>query len=158
MTALIITKEQKELIERIGVFYEQQGLPPAVARVIGLLMVSDQLELTFEEIYTLLKISKSAASNAINLLLNTHRIEYITKPGDRRRYFKVRFEQWEKMLKERMQFFSSHVSLLKEIQSQRTPKTREFNAKLKEFIGFIEFIHKEMPLMFKKWNPKNNKI
>jgi DNA-binding transcriptional regulator GbsR (MarR family) len=149
----LLTEEQKKLVERIGVFYEQQGLPPAVARVSGLLMVSDRLELTFEEIHSTLNISKSAASNAINLLLNTHRLEYITKPGDRKRYFKVCFENWEKMLKERMEFFSSQISILREVHAQRTPRSKVFNSKLKEFIGFIEFIHNEIPLLFEKRKP-----
>ncbi len=146
-----LTKKQKELIERIGIFMEQQGLPPAVARICGLLMVSDRLELTFEEIYSTLNISKSAASNAINLLLNSHKIEYITKPGDRKRYFKVCIDQWEKMLKERLQGFSSYISLVEEIHNQRTKSTKTFNASLKDAVGFIKFMSKEFPLLYEKW-------
>src|ERR1039457_1717695 len=108
MGKVVLSTKQKELIERIGIFFEHQGLPPAVARICGLLLISDRLELTFEEIYTTLNISKSAASNAINLLLNTHKVEYITKPGDRKRYFKMSIDQWEDLLMQKFQGFSAY--------------------------------------------------
>ena len=156
MGKVILSTKQKELIERIGIFLEHQGLPPAMARISGLLLVSDRLELTFEEIYTTLNISKSAASNSISLLLNTHRIEYITKPGDRKRYFKVRIDQWEKMLMERFQGFSDYIALIQEIHDQRTKTTKVFNANLKEAISFITFMSEEFPSIYKKWR-KNKK-
>ncbi len=151
MTKVILTKKQKELIEHVGIFFEHQGFPPAVARIFGLLLVSDKLELSFEEIYSSLNISKSAASNAINLLLNTNKIEYITKPGDRKRYFKVRIDQWEKMIKERFQGFSSYISLIQEIHDQRTKNTKAFNSSLKDLIGFLTFMSTEFPMLYEKW-------
>jgi len=154
MGKVILTKKQKELIERLGVFMESEGLSPAPSRIMGLLLVSDKLELTFEDIYETLKISKSAASNAINMLLRTHRVEYMTKSGERKRYFRTRFDQWEKMFSERTQGLYSMIPLLKEIHQQRPKTSREFNAHLKDFIAFIEFLHGEIPLLYKKWKER----
>ena len=82
-------QKQDELIEKIGVHFEKEGLQPVAARILSLLTVSDKEEQTFDEIRDTLKISKSAASNGINLLLKINSIEYITKLGDRKRYFKT---------------------------------------------------------------------
>ncbi len=157
MKKVVLNKKQQELIERIGIFFEHQGLPPAVARISGLLLISDRVELTFEEIYTTLNLSKSAASNAINILLKAHRLEYITKPGDRKRYFKLFIDHWETVFNDRLKFLPFMVSLLKEIHSVRSSKNKEFNANLKEIIGFMEYLNKEIPKLFIKWKEKKTK-
>ena len=64
-----LRKEQIQLIEKLAVMIEKGGLQPAMAKIIALLMVNDEPELTFDEIWETLGISKSAASQAINQLL-----------------------------------------------------------------------------------------
>jgi len=155
MEKLILSKKQRELIERVGVFFEHQGLSPAVARIGGLLLISDRTELTFEEIHTTLNLSKSATSNAINLLLNSHRVEYITKPGDRKRYFRIYIDQAEKIIQERMRGAGSFISLLNEIYDQRTKSTKAFNANLGNLIAFVTFVNTEFSLLYEKWKKSN---
>ena len=86
--AVQLSEEQRRLIEKMGVGGEKNGMPPAPARIMALLMVSPETELTFDQVRETLNLSKSATSNAINMLLTTQKIDYITKPGDRKRYFK----------------------------------------------------------------------
>lgn len=81
-------KKQKELIEFIGRQNEKEGYQPVTARILGLLMVMDKEEYTFDEIVEEMKISKSSASNALKNLELRGVIEYITYPGDRKRYFR----------------------------------------------------------------------
>lgn len=50
----------------------------------------DKQHFTFEEIIDELKVSKSAASNGIQNLLQYDTIEYITITGDRKRYFQLK--------------------------------------------------------------------
>lgn len=151
MSNLKITKAQHHLIEKLGVIYERAGMQPAAARITALLMVSDRIELTFDEIKQTLNISKSAVSMAINLLLSMNKIEYITKPGDRKRYFKSKLMNWKEEIKQGMERITNKNCLLKEILSQRPKSTKEFNATLAEIIDFMEFFQKEGPAIFKKW-------
>ena len=81
-------KKQKELIEQIGRENEREGFQPVPARILGLLMVMDKEEYTFEEIVEEMQISKSSASTALKNLEIRGIIEYITYPGDRKRYFR----------------------------------------------------------------------
>jgi DNA-binding transcriptional regulator GbsR (MarR family) len=81
-------RKQKELVEYIGRQNEKEGFQPVSARILGLLMVMDKEEFTFEEIVEEMKISKSSASNALKNLELRGVIEYITHPGDRKRYFR----------------------------------------------------------------------
>jgi DNA-binding transcriptional regulator GbsR (MarR family) len=155
MKTIKLTQKQKELIERMGVHSEKAGASPAQSRIMALLLVSDETELTFEEIYETLQISKSAASNAINALLATERIEYITKTGDRKRYFRSRIGQWGDDFDKRFNKMLEISQLMKEILEQRTKATKEFNGHLQKFINFMEFLQSELPELHKKWKKLN---
>lgn len=151
----IITPTQRELIEQIGVMHEQHGLPRAESRVISLLLVSDKLELTFDEIRDTLQLSKSAVSNALNSLLNAQRIIYVTKPGDRKRYFTNNIRNWEKDLSSGMNKMLDIVTIMRTVLNQRTSETPEFNEAIYRFIEFIEYMNREMPLLFERWQAAN---
>jgi DNA-binding transcriptional regulator GbsR (MarR family) len=155
MNEIQLTGEQKELIERMGVFYEQHGIPPMESRIMSLLIVCDETELTFDQIRELLNISKSATSTALNTLLLTQRVIYKTRPGDRKRYFASNIVQWQDSLSEGFQKMLGVVKILKEALRQRTDKTPAFNSQLEEFIAFIEYLNTEFPRIFQEWRNRN---
>lgn len=146
-----LTPKQKELIEKMGVFSERNGSTPAQARIMALLMICDKTELTFDEIQETLQLSKSAVSNAINSLLLIERIEYHTKPGDRKRYFSSRITQMESDFEKGFSRMLQVRSLLQEVLENRTKTTKEFNSKLQSLIDFMEFLQKELPESYMKW-------
>jgi DNA-binding transcriptional regulator GbsR (MarR family) len=155
MSDLKINKSQLELIEKIGVVHERSGMQPAAARILALLVISDRTELTFDEIQQTLGISKSSASVAINLLVTMNRIEYITKVGDRKRYFRSKLINWKEDMKRKMEGMTEMNILFKEVLAQRPKSSKEFNNTLGEIIDFMEFFQKEVPVIFKKWELKN---
>lgn len=150
MDSLKLNDKQLALIEKLGLFFES-GLQPAPARIAALLLVSDRLELTFDEIREVLNLSKSATSNALNFLLSMERIEYITKPGDRKRYFRSNLSDWKENMKTKFLEFEKVNALMQEVLDQRPHSTKDFNQGLEEFINFLGFMHKEIPALFKKW-------
>ncbi len=147
-----ITNYQKELIERLGVFYEQSGIPPVTARVLALMLVADNTCLSFADIQEHLNISKSSTSSALNMLLTTKHIEYITRPGDRKRYFRSCLENWEREMQLKIEGLASMSTLYKEVLAQRPPQTGEFNQALRELSDFLDFFKNEIPGMFERWN------
>ncbi|MBK9419674.1 MAG: MarR family transcriptional regulator [Flavobacteriales bacterium] len=150
-----LTKDQLQLIERMGGVLEGGGLAPAPARVSALLLVSHETELPFEEISRLLNLSKSATSNAINLLLTFQRLEYVTRPGERRRYFRVKMFNWKEDMKEKFVAVGQMSAMYKEVLRQRPKSTPEFNRGLADMTDFLDHIVKEMPALFKKWEQKS---
>jgi DNA-binding transcriptional regulator GbsR (MarR family) len=150
-----LSDQQRELIERMGVFYEQHGIAPMEARIMALLLICDEPELTFDQIRELLGISKSATSTALNVLLMTERIIYKTRPGDRRRYFASNIMRWQESLSESFKKMLGVVGILREALNQRTPATPEFNSQLTEFIAFIEYLNDEFPRLFMEWKNRN---
>jgi DNA-binding transcriptional regulator GbsR (MarR family) len=146
-----LNEKQKAIVEKFGVFFEKHGLSPAQARVVGLLMICDRAELTFEEICQTLQLSKSAVSTALNSLLMMGRIEYYTKPGDRKRYFYVNPLKSESDNDAILKKLSGTADLYREILAARSKTNLKYNSELKRWIEFTDFIHAELSEVFKKW-------
>jgi len=155
MSTITLTDAQRELIERMGVFYETHGVPPMEGRIMSLLIVCDEPELTFDQIRELLGISKSATSTALNTLQLTQRVIYKTRPGDRKRYFMSNIVQWEESFTENFKKFFDVIKIMKEALAQRTPETPEFNQQMVGFIAFIEYLSTEFPRLYAEWSDRN---
>lgn len=85
-----ISKAKENLIEEIGVRLETRlNISPMASRIYALLTLSSYNGLTFEEIREAIGSSKSSTSVNISVLMQLKHIEYYTKSGDRKRYFKV---------------------------------------------------------------------
>lgn len=152
-------KQIKHLIEKIGVHSEKAGLTPAVARIFAYLMIADPPEKSFEEIYRYLQISKSAASNGINALLQHGLIDYITHPGDRKRYFHINTQGWIEQTKKQIEGQEQLRPLIKEVLKSRSKNYPEFNKSLEEIIEFHDFMREEIKKAIKKWEKKfQNKL
>lgn len=109
-----------EIIETIGVHLEQeQNLPPLAARIYAILILTDQDGLTFEDCLEKRGASKSSTSTSLNLLMNMGLINYFTKPGDRRRYFKT--------AKKKTFFLSKLQENLKRVEAEKNIITLVLN-------------------------------
>jgi DNA-binding transcriptional regulator GbsR (MarR family) len=152
---MALNEKQKSVIEKIGISFEKLGMQPAASRVLGLLHVADKPELTFDEITDCLQISKSATSNAINLLLQTEQIEYTTFSGDRKRYFRLKISNWRENFAKKIEGMTSFNILLREVLEVRTQETPEFNTTLGELINFLDYVNMRLPTLLQDW--ENNK-
>lgn len=85
-----LNKEKNRLTEQLGVIMERKyKLAPVAARILATLILSGKQGLTFDELVQQLNASKSSISTNLEFLQNNRRIEYFTKPRDRKRYFKL---------------------------------------------------------------------
>ncbi|RCU57699.1 hypothetical protein DU428_07875 [Oceanihabitans sediminis] len=85
-----LSNQKQQLIEEVGVYLEERaGLSPLASRIYALLILSSREGMSFENIVCAMQASKSSVSNNVNVLLQLHYIEYYTKPGDRKRYFRT---------------------------------------------------------------------
>lgn len=152
---LQLSEHQKELIGKLNVYLEKNGMQPVAAKVMALLMVVDEPELTFDEIQESLQISKSATSNGINYLLDTHRIEYVSKVGERKRYFRNRITNWKDSYLESVERIKELNHIFKAIleDSHKIPQQQE---KLRELITFIDFMSNEIRDSYDKWEQQRN--
>lgn len=146
-----LSDRKREIIERIGVAYEKKGVQPVVGRIIGLLLVAEPDEATFEEIQHELQVSKSAVSTALTFLQAQEKVEYSTKPGERKRYFNLRMGDWQADLKKEFDEVLNMENLINEIIELKENKESELCCRLIEMKHFFKFMKKELPLLLKKF-------
>jgi DNA-binding transcriptional regulator GbsR (MarR family) len=142
-------KKQRELVETIGLHFDKQGLQPIAGRIMGLLMVMDKERFSFDEIIEELQISKSSASNALKNLEIRKKIEYITLPGERKRYFQLRrqdrfslIHDFEEKMLRTIEMFDCIVSLKADKESSNAIFLNEMS-ELTRFI--LEQLHNFTP-------------
>jgi DNA-binding transcriptional regulator GbsR (MarR family) len=150
----MLTKKQKELVESFGVIQEKMGLSPASARINALLTITDSSELTFDEIKDSLNLSKSATSNAINFLLSLDRIGYKTKPGERKRYFFSKLDQWKESFRKDILALNNYSKILDDIIEHHSKKDKKFYNELRELNEFMDYFIKESVNLIDNWKKK----
>ncbi|MBD0831089.1 GbsR/MarR family transcriptional regulator [Aestuariibaculum sediminum] len=88
---MMTCKERSTLIEKLGVFLEtKEQLAPVAARIMAYAILKGKSGTTFEDLVVDLAASKSTISTHLNHLQDLKKIEYFTKPGDRKKYFVIK--------------------------------------------------------------------
>lgn len=85
-----VCKEKMALVEKFGVFLEKrEQLAPVAARIFAYIILTGRSGTTFDSLVHVLCASKSTISTNLNHLQDLKKIEYFTKTGDRKKYFKA---------------------------------------------------------------------
>nr|WKN36258.1 hypothetical protein K4G66_28240 [Tunicatimonas sp. TK19036] len=146
------TLEQQ--VERVGVFFEKQGVPPVGARIIGYLLFSNPPQRSFYEIVEFTQASKSSVSNALNIMMEKGVVSYVTMPGDRKRYFQIDPHNWINLMKNRIPFMSHVRKFIQEaieVHQGQNQKIYEGLVKVEELYAALE---KELPKIIANWEKK----
>jgi DNA-binding transcriptional regulator GbsR (MarR family) len=96
-----IRNSRKEFVERLAVAHEGDGLPRIAGRIFGLLLLCER-EMSLDEITEELGASKGSASVNTRLLEQRGFIERISKPGDRRDYYRIMPDLFERTMEQRL--------------------------------------------------------
>lgn len=89
-------------VEELGVLARDLGVPRAVVRVLGWMVVCDPPAQSAGEIEAALKLSAGTVSAATRTLVGTGLLERTARPGDRRIYFRLKPGGWEGALETRL--------------------------------------------------------
>lgn len=112
------SQEKEKLIEAIGIRLETRlSMSPLASRIYALLSLSTYEGLSFDEIRETLGSSKSSISVNINVLMQLKYLEYYTKSGDRKRYFRVAKYFQLSALENYIQSLQEDIELVKNINS-----------------------------------------
>ncbi len=152
-----LSRQQLDLVERIGVLHDRFGMRPAEGRILGLLLVSTESELTFDQIRAILDLSKSATSTALHNLQAIGTVEYRTRPGDRKRYFRKSYADWEGAFVQRGLRYLEIRHLLVEALEFKAKEDAESRISLERMVEFLEFLDQTMNDAYQRWRDMNSK-
>ena len=102
----VLTEAQQEYTEDLGIFFERFGLPRAVGRVLGVLLLRPR-EHSAEELANLLHASRGSISQATRALVEWGLIRRTSKPGQRRDYFSLRPSAWSQVLRREVEWLGT---------------------------------------------------
>ena len=118
--------EKQKLIEEVGLHFEKsKQLAPLAARIYAIMVLSPSDGHTFEEIMTITDASKSSVSTQLNLLMQTKKVEYFTKPGERKRYFRTSKTYLKNTLKDYHDDISEELIILDKIIDYKSSKDHD---------------------------------
>lgn len=100
-TAAQTRANRKEFVERLAVAHEVDGLPRIAGRIFGLLLLGEH-ELSLDEITAELEASKGSASVNTRLLEQRGFIERVSRSGDRRDYYRIMPNLFERTMEQRL--------------------------------------------------------
>ncbi len=147
-----MVKNIKTRVEEIGIFFETTGLTPMEARVFSLLLLADPPAMEFFAIQEFLGASKSTISNALKRLMNEGRVDYITKPGDRKRYFRVSSQKWLQQIQEGFATITPFVATMNKVLKLREQTdSPKFNKDLRHIQDYFLHLERELPRIREKW-------
>ncbi|HUQ19483.1 MAG TPA: MarR family transcriptional regulator [Gemmatimonadaceae bacterium] len=92
---------RKDFVERFALAQEGDGLPRIAGRIFGLLLTGER-DLSLDEITHELGASKASASVNTRLLEQRGFIERISRPGDRRDYYRIMPDLFERTMEQRL--------------------------------------------------------
>lgn len=114
----ICSQEKINLVEDLGLFFQtRHKLPPLAARIYSILVLTSYDGYTFEELMEITKNSKSSVSTNLNLLVSLKFVEFYTKTGDRKRYFRGNGSYVKNMLIERMESVSKELEIAEKVNT-----------------------------------------
>ncbi len=116
MTEEELLARRAQLIERLGVYVEKkEQLAPVASRIYATLVTLCDKGMTFEQLVESLGASKSTVWTHLNLLESTERIEYFTKSGDRKRYYRPAANRLKQFIDEKIAQFEADIKIQSEI-------------------------------------------
>jgi hypothetical protein len=131
----------REFGERLGRFFEHNGLPRMAGRMLGHLLVCTPAEQRFDELVAALGASRSTVSVVTRLLEQLGLVERFGVPGDRRDRYRLRADAWTMNLKQDLRAASQLKTLADEglaLVAGQPPAARARLRAMKEFYAFLE--------------------
>lgn len=164
MTEKELEIEKWEMVEQLGVHIEKEDqMAPLAARILATLILSCKDGVSFDELVTDLEASKSTVSTHLNSLSASGLVDYITKPGDRKRYFIItpnrliqfideKVEKWEKdkAIHEKLINYKNKVNLFRKDEPEK-------QCELTFHTNFLNFLEEAITVFSKLKTNLNNK-
>jgi DNA-binding transcriptional regulator GbsR (MarR family) len=139
-----------DFVERMGLALESDGLPRIAGRIFGLLLVSEHAH-SLDELAAELRVSKASVSTNARLLEQRGVLERISRPADRRDYYRVPPDLFSHTMAQRLarwQRFHEAIAAARTSLPIRSPEVLE---RLEEFEAAYAYISGVIKEALENW-------
>jgi DNA-binding transcriptional regulator GbsR (MarR family) len=155
MTATSITTETpapavSDFIEAFGRHFEREGIPRIAGRLTALLLVS-QRPLSLDEIAASLGVSKASVSTDARRMEEKGFLQRSSLPGDRRDYYAVAPDSFQRMLEARIASLTRLAALCD--SAQRLPvESDDVRDRLATWHEFVCAMQDTLSSLLRRWS------
>ena len=150
--------EERHFVEDISLYFEQMGLPRMAGSVLGMLLISDPVEQSLNDLCEVLQTGKSSISTTTRLLTEMGLIERVPSPVPRRLYFRFKPGGWITFMRMRLRLMASLHQIAErglELLQAKDPTLRE---RLQEAHDMFSLIEEELPALLEHVESKRNTL
>jgi len=148
-----ISPEMRQFIESVGQYFERYALPRIGGRILGLLLVA-QRELSLDDIASTLQVSRASVSTNIRLILVIGLGELVTRPGDRRDYYRFSPHAWEQGLEADIEGTVALRRLAERGLAAAQKSESTAHQHLAELIEFCDFVLEDRRTSLVRWKKR----
>lgn len=125
-----------QFVERMGLFFENDGAPRIAGRMFGFMLLSPG-PCSLDDLAEQLQVSKASVSTNARLLEMWGAVERVTRPGDRRDYYQAAEDIHIRMLERRLE----RIHRMHELIQEGRQGIDELAPNVEERLRVIEVIH-----------------
>ena len=137
------------LVERFGLFFEQEGLPRIAGRITGYLLLSDEPR-SLDDLATALAVSKASVSTDARRLEAKGFLQRSARPGDRRDFYSIAPDGFRTTLQARIDFIHRFGGLLHDAERLPTA-TRTTRDRVTEWNAFHQAMAECLAELLERW-------
>jgi DNA-binding transcriptional regulator GbsR (MarR family) len=145
------TAAELQYVEEVALGFERQGLFRMAGRVLGWLLICDPPEQTFGQLAEVLQASKGSISAAMKFLVPAGLVERVSRPGERRDYYRCRPGAWADLARDQSRLYDEFRKLAQrglELLADAPAARRE---RLQGMHDLYAWLEREMPALWERW-------
>jgi DNA-binding transcriptional regulator GbsR (MarR family) len=140
----------RQFVERMGLHMEAEGLPRSAGRIFGHLLLSDAA-CSLDDLADTLQVSKASVSTNARLLEQCGILERTCEPGDRRDFYQMRPDAWDRMLLVARKRWEEMRGLLLHAHATLPEEMDTARLRLREAERFHALLAEEVDLLVERW-------
>lgn len=136
--------------DRVADIFEQEGQPPIAGRILALLLVSETPR-SLDQLAGALRVSKASASTNARLLAQFGVITRARRPGDRRDFYAVVPDLFERTTAQRLEQWQRFTAAVGEARRSVPVRSRIVRARLKGYETAFAFLSDTIARSLVRW-------
>jgi DNA-binding transcriptional regulator GbsR (MarR family) len=140
----------ENFVERLGLALESDGMTRIAGRIFGLLLVSEDA-LSLDELAAELGVSKASVSTNARLLEERGVLERISRPADRRDYYRVLPDLFSHTMAQRIARWERFHSAIAAARTSIPIESQEVLGRLEEFEAAYAYMSRTIRDALAQW-------
>jgi DNA-binding transcriptional regulator GbsR (MarR family) len=150
VTSSLGPRWQDAFVEELGALGPELGIPRAMMRVTAWMMICDPPEQSAPQIQSGLRLSAGSVSAATRQLIAAGMLERVSRPGDRRIYYRIASGSWDAPLRAKL----AALSRLRQVAERAIDTAgNQADYRLREMRDSFAWFEDQLDRFIKQRNP-----